>query len=565
MHKLHSKRFASILLILIVALFAVTASATQVATSTKGMVATAHELASQAGAKILAAGGNAIDAAVAAAFAITVVEPNASSLGGEGYMVLSLADGRDLAIDYRSWSPGHVNLSTSTKPRTGPESTCIPGLVAGLCLALQEHGTMSLSEVLAPAIRLATEGFPLDEVLADRLSDLYGYTDAGTDPVVGPIYFPDGLIPEPGSLVINKDLARALELIAEQGAYAFYRGEIADAIVQAMDGWFTSADLQRYQAVVRDALVSEYRGYTVIGTPPIVAGVVIAEALNILDNFDMSAFTGWDDPAAVHLISQALLLASADRKPYVGDPDFYDLPIDELISEEYASARAGLIDLERAISPTYSAPVGNPDLVHLLIGAAAGEESPSTTQISVLDADGNAVSITQTISSFWGSRDMIPGYGFFMNNELHNFNGYNPDNPDDVNVIGPYKRPRTVIAPTIVRDIDDEVYLVLGTPGAGRIPSTIVETIVNVIDFGMPLEEAIKAPKFCSRVAYKELRMEGGYSAETIAALESLGHIVKATYGELDYYFGGMNAIIVEDGLTIGVGSFRRSGGAASP
>jgi len=529
------------------------------------MVATAHELASQAGAEILAAGGNAIDAAVAAAFAITVVEPNASSLGGEGYMVLSLADGRDLAIDYRSWSPGHVNLSTSTKPRTGPESTCIPGLVAGLCLALQEHGTMSLSEVLAPAIRLATEGFPLDEVLADRLSDLYGYTDAGTDPVVGPIYFPDGLIPEPGSLVINKDLARALELIAEQGAYAFYRGEIADAIVQAMDGWFTSADLQRYQAVVRDALVSEYRGYTVIGTPPIVAGVVIAEALNILDNFDMSAFTGWDDPAAVHLISQALLLASADRKPYVGDPDFYDLPIDELISEEYASARAGLIDLERAISPTYSAPVGNPDLVHLLIGAAAGEESPSTTQISVLDADGNAVSITQTISSFWGSRDMIPGYGFFMNNELHNFNGYNPDNPDDVNVIGPYKRPRTVIAPTIVRDIDDEVYLVLGTPGAGRIPSTIVETIVNVIDFGMPLEEAIKAPKFCSRVAYKELRMEGGYSAETIAALESLGHIVKATYGELDYYFGGMNAIIVEDGLTIGVGSFRRSGGAASP
>jgi len=566
MRKFSNKGFASILLVLLVALFAVVATADQVATGTKGMVATAHELASQAGAEILAAGGNAIDAAVAAAFAITVVEPNASSLGGEGYMVLSLADGRDLTIDYRSWAPGHVNLSTSTKSRTGPESTCIPGLVAGLCLALQEYGTMSLSEVLAPAIRLAEEGFALDAVLADRLSDLYGYTNAGTDPVIGPIYFPDGLLPEPGSLVVNKDLAHALKLIAEQGAYALYRGEIADAIVETMDGWFTNADLQRYQAVERDALVSEYRGYTVIGTPPIVAGIVVAEALNILDNFDLSMYAGWDDPGAIHIISQALLLASADRMPYVGDPDFYDIPLDGLLSEEYASARAGLIDLENAISPTYSAPVGNPDMVHLLIGAAAAEESPSTTQISVLDAEGNAVSITQTISSFWGSRDMIPGYGFFMNNELHNFNSYNPDYPNDVNVIGPYKRPRTVIAPTIVRDPSDAVSLVVGTPGAGRIPSSVVETIVNVIDFGMPLEEAIKAPKFCSRVAYKELRMEGGYSADTIAALEALGHKVKATYGELDYYFGGINAILVaEDGTMVGVGSFRRSGGSAGP
>jgi gamma-glutamyltranspeptidase/glutathione hydrolase len=160
---------------------------------------------------------------------------------------------------------------------------------------------------------------------------------------------------------------------------------------------------------------------------------------------------------------------------------------------------------------------------------------------------------------------MIPGYGFFMNNELHNFNAYNPDNPNDVNVIGPYKRPRTVIAPTIVRDPEGEVFLVVGSPGAGRIPSSIVGAIVNVIDFGMTLEEAIKAPKFCSRVAYKELRMEGGYPAETIAALEALGHTVKATYSELNYYFGGFNAIIVEDGLMIGVGSFRRSGGAAGP
>jgi gamma-glutamyltranspeptidase/glutathione hydrolase len=158
---------------------------------------------------------------------------------------------------------------------------------------------------------------------------------------------------------------------------------------------------------------------------------------------------------------------------------------------------------------------------------------------------------------------MIPGYGFFMNNELHNLNGYNPDRPDDVNVVGPYKRPRTVIAPTIIRDTDGEVYLVMGTPGAGRIPSTVVSTIVNIIDFGMTLEDAISAPKFCSRVSYKELRMEAGYSASTIAALEAKGHTVKADYGELDLYFGGMNAIAVEDDTMTGVGSFRRAGGAA--
>ena len=565
----------TLLLVTVFALLPVAAIAQQLATGTKGMVASAHELASLAGAEILAAGGNAVDAAVATAFAVTVVEPNASSLGGEGYMVLSLADGRDVAIDFRSWAPGRVTLATDASAMTGPESTCIPGLVAGLTLALQQYGTKPLDEVMAPAIRLARDGFPLDPVLFDRLTELYGFTDYGTDPVVGPIYFPDGLVPEIGSPVVNEDLARALGLIAQQGAYAFYRGEIAGAIVEAMGGWFTSADLQRYQAVVRDAIVSEYRGHTVIGTPPNVAGLVVAEALNILDNFDLSQTGGWDDPKAIHLIAQALLLASADRGPYVGDPDFYDVPLAGLLSEAYATERAALIDPGAAMVPTSETPAGNPYPFMAAPVGVGGEaespstahlhpaESPSTTHISVLDAAGNAVSVTQTISSFWGSQDMIPGYGFFMNNELHNFNSYNPNRPDDMNVVGPYKRPRTVVAPTVVRNREGEVFLVLGTPGAGRIPSTTVETIVNVIDFGMSLEDAIRAPKFTSRVGYPELHLEGGYPGETIAALEALGHTVDATHGALDYFFGGINAIIVEDGLMTGVGSFRRAGGAA--
>jgi gamma-glutamyltranspeptidase/glutathione hydrolase len=568
-------RLLTLLLIGVFAFLPVAVGAQQVATGTKGMVASAHELASQAGAEILAAGGNAVDAAVATAFAITVVEPNASSLGGEGYMVLSLADGRDLAIDFRSWAPGHVTLATDASVMTGPGSTCIPGLVAGLTLALEEYGTKPLDEVMAPAIRLARDGFPLDAVLFDRLTELYGFTDYGTDPVIGPIYFPDGLVPEIGSPVVNEDLAQALELIAEEGADAFYRGELADAIVDAMDGWFTSADLQRYQAVVRDAVVSEYRGYTVIGTPPNVAGVVVAEALNILDNFDLSETGGWDDPKAIHLMAEALLLASADREPYVGDPDFYEVPLAGLVSEDYATERAALVDPGAAMVPTRATPAGNPYpfmAVPVGVGGVAESpstthlsvaESPSTTHISVLDEAGNAVGVTQTVSSFWGSQDMIPGYGFFMNNEFHNFNSYNPDRPDDVNVLAPYKRPRTVVAPTIVRNPQGEVYLVLGTPGAGRIPSTTVETIVNVIDFGMSLEDAIRAPKFTSRITYAELLLEGGYPEETIAALETLGHTVDRSYGPLDYFFGGINAIIVEDGLMTGVGSFRRAGGAA--
>jgi len=564
MRKGWRNKLLTIQLISVFALLPVAVSAQQVATGTDGMVASAHELASQAGAEILAAGGNAVDAAVATAFAVTVVEPNASGLGGEGYMVLSLADGRDLAIDFRSWAPGHVDNETDASVMTGPESTCIPGLVAGLTLALQEYGTKTLEEVMAPAIRLARDGFPLDAVLYDRLSELYGFTEYGTDPVIGPIYFPDGLVPEIGSLVVNEDLARALELVAEQGAYAFYRGEMATAIVDAMDGWFTSGDLQRYQAVVRDAIISEYRGHTVIGAPPNVAGIVVAEALNILDNYDLSALGGWDDPKAVHLIAEALLLASADRIPYMGDPDFFEVPLTGLLSEEYATERSALIDPGAAMVPTRETPPGNPyPFMAAPVGTDGRPESPSTTHISVLDEAGNAVAITQTISSFWGSQEMVSGFGFFMNNELHNFNGYNPNRLGDLNVVAPYKRPRTVLAPTIVRNTEREVALVIGTPGAGRIPSTVVQTIINVIDFGMSLADAIKAPKFTSRVGYPELHIEGGYPDATIEALKALGHVVNATHGALDYYFGGVNAIIVEDGLMTGVGSFRRAGGAA--
>jgi gamma-glutamyltranspeptidase/glutathione hydrolase len=401
-------------------------------------------------------------------------------------------------------------------------------------------------------------------VLKTRISDAYGWMSE--DPVASAIYLPDGLLPETGTILVQSDLANSLELIAQNGAKVFYRGEIALAISDATNGFLSYSDLQRYAAVIRTPVLSEYRGYEVIGTPPNVAGITVAEALNILEYFDLSQYT-WSDAQAVHIIAEALKLASADRLPYDADPDFFDVPLDELLSVEYAGARAGLIRLDSAMMPTNSVPAGNPYFVFLLQSYVPVDEiySASTTQLSILDKDGNAVSITQTLSDFWGSRVMVPGYGFFINDELHNFNDYNPNNLADVNVHEPFKRPRTVIAPTIIRDPAGEVFMVVGTPGAGYIPSTVVEMIVNVVDFGMSLEDAIRAPKFCSRVSYKELRLEGGYPQATLDALAALGHTVKADYGELNSTFGGINAILVQDGLMTGVGSFRRDGGAATP
>ena len=540
----------------------------QIATGTKGVVAAAHPLAAKVGAEILARGGNAVDAAVATAFALGVVEPYASGIGGEGVMVISLADGTEVAIDYKSVAPGHVTLEgTDTSVKLGPKGTCVPGVVAGLALALEKYGTMSLAEVLEPAIRLAREGFPIDEVFVDVMAAHDFYENIVDDPEISSIFLKDGLIPDVGTVITNPELAHAYELIAQQGPEVFYEGEIAEAIVQATEGWITKEDLAQYTPREMEPVRGDYRGYEVLSAPPPVGGTTLIEALNILENFDLSGYS-YTDPEAIHLIAESLLLASADRYRYVGDPAFFAVPIKGLTSDAYARERAELIRLD-AVIPPREAPAGGPFQYEYLEEHAAIYSVPeeatslSTTHVSVVDKEGNAVSLTQTLSYFWGSQVFVSGYGFFLNNELHNFNRYDPTDPTDLNEIAPYKRPRTLIAPTIVKR-DGEIFLVVGTPGAGRIISTLLEVIVNVVDFGMDLKEAIAAPKFCSRVAYKELRMEEGYPEETLAALEALGHKIKL-YSPLNLYFGGINAVMVqEDGTMIGVGSLRRQGAAGA-
>ena len=550
------KRWTVTIALMILCAMTFASVAERIETSEEGMVVASHQLAADAGALMLRLGGNAVDAAAATGFALCVVEPYGSNLGGEGYMVISLADGTDVAIDYKSQAPGILPDGYETT-RSGPLASAIPGVVAGLCLAVDQYGTLPLEVILAPAIKYAREGWPVDSVMAGALGYLYdSIEDPETDPLV-PIFFPGGLIPEVGTILYNEPIATALELIAEQGASVFYRGEIADAMVEAMEGFYRSEDLQRYQAVERDALISEYRGYEVIGAPPIVSGATIAQILNILDNFDLSIYSGWDDPEFMHLLSQAQLLGFADLF-HMADPDFYHVPTDVLISQEYADERAALINMDQTF-PYTQVPMGDPYGTGEDTVGAVMEMHHSTTHYSTLDKYGNAVATTQTLSSFWGSKVFIADYGFFMNNEMGNFNPFIP-----ANGVAAYKSPLTILVPTVLRNPDGSVYMVGGTSGGGNIVSTVSKIIVSVIDLGMTLDEAILAPRFTASSFAPSMSIEPGFPQETLDALAEKGHVFRLVENP-GSMFGSPNFIILEDGVMEGVATYRRSGGASAP
>lgn len=530
--------------------------------STEGVATAAHPLAAEAGAEILAKGGNAVDAAVAVAYALAVVEPHASNLGGEGYVVISLADGTETAIDYRSRAPLHVNVHTPGEIGSHPHgiyTTLLPGMVKGTEKALLQYGTMSLAEVLQPAIRLAEEGIVVDEFLAQTIGNAYDTLlqyEATAD-----IWLDFGLVPEVGTVLTNPDLGKTMRLLAEHGSDVFYKGEIAEAIEKATDGWVDRESLAAYEAYERDVVRGTYRGYDIITAPPIVAGVRVIETLNILENYDLASYGDVNDPAVAHLFAEALKLTGADYTAYVWDPNFYRVPVEGLVSKLYAAERAALIDMDKAQTFSAGDPYAfNPEAD--VFAEAETNESPSTTHVSVLDKEGNAVSLTQTISSFWGSRVTIPGYGFLMSNHFSQFPAFNPDNPFRSDYAAPLKSTKTVLTPTILKK-DGEVKLVVGSPGAGRIPQTTVQTIVSLVDFDMELEDAMRAPKL--HVSGLNLDVEGGFPQDAIAKLSELGHNVRER-GELDLFFGGLNVITVEDdGTMLGVGSLRREGGASAP
>lgn len=548
--------------------------------SRQGMVTAANPLAAQAGAEILEKGGNAIDAAIATAFAIGVVAPYASGIGGEGYMVAVMADGRELAIDFRSVAPAlatYDNLDKAgelSKVKYTPKGYCVAGMPAGVSEAMA-FATLPLSELLAPAIRLAENGFEVNETFSKVNMDAWELLSQSA-----PEFLDDGMPWAAGATYRNPQLAKTLRILAEKGMDAFYQGELADNLDRFMkenDGWARKSDMQAYRALVKTPVKGSYRGYELLVPGSPVGGPRVLATLNILEHFNLPLMN-WDDPLAIHLMQEAMILTSLDQRRWMGDPETNDyIPEKGYISKDYARQRAMQIDLARASDPeTWSSQrVGDPgpynqgeSYIKVMLEARAKasleaeatEESPSTTHFSVMDKAGNAVAWTQTISSFFGTGNMVDGY--FLNNELGNFKA-RPVEGSPIN-LQPGRRPRTTIAPMVVRK-DGQVRWVIGSPGGGRIGSTVVEILVNLIDFQMDLERAIKTPKFSGYDVYREIHLEDDYPPETVRFLENMGHMVKK-YAYPDLYFGGPNAISVDaDGVFTGVGSVRRLGGAAAP
>jgi gamma-glutamyltranspeptidase / glutathione hydrolase len=497
-----------------------------------GMVATQEATATQIGLDILKQGGNAVDAGVAIGFALAVTLPRAGNLGGGGFMIVHDAEsGESVAIDYREMAPvaatrdmflDEQGEADPEKSRYSHLASGVPGTVAGLALALERYGTMPLGEAIEPAIRLAEEGVTVTPDMAGSLEAVRERMEAS--PASMEIFFkPDGSGYRPGETLVQRDLARSLRLIAEQGPRAFYEGEIADKIAADMEahgGLITKEDLRNYEAKVRDPVTGTYRGYEIVSMPPPSSGGIhVIQILNILEDYPIS-FLGPNSAETIHLMAEAMKLAYADRSEYLGDPDFVDVPQAGLTSKEYAAELRRTIDRNRA-RPADEIKPGDP----------APYESSETTHYSVMDKAGNVVSNTYTINFSYGSGRTAAGTGILLNNELDDF-AAKPGVPNaygliggDANAVEPRKRPLSSMTPTIVMK-DGEPFLATGSPGGSRIITTVLQIVMNVIDHGMNIAEASSQPRVHHQWLPDELRVEEGLSPDTVALLAAKGHNV---------------------------------------
>jgi len=528
-----------------------------------GMVVTSEPTATEIGASILQQGGNAVDAAVAVGFALAVTLPRAGNIGGGGFMMIySADDGRVTAIDYREKAPGraHRDMYLDEDGHVDAErvqyshlASGVPGTVAGLALALETYGTMSLEQVITPAIEVTEEGFEVTPWFSEGIK--YRAERFRSHASTREVFFkPDGSFYEPGDVFVQEDLARMLRLIARQGTDAFYRGEIADLITAEMErhgGWITKEDLAAYRPAVRHPVSGTYRGYQVFSMPPPSSGGVhIIQMLNILEGFDLKAL-GHNTAATIHLMTETMKRAYADRSRYLGDPDFVDVPVEGLMSKAYASTLREQIDPSK-VTPSQDIAPGTPP----------GYESPETTHFSIVDKDGNVVSNTYTINFSYGSGIVVQGAGFLLNNEMDDFSA-KPGVPNDDGLIGadanaivPNKRMLSSMTPTIVLK-DGKPFLVTGSPGGSRIITTTLQVILNVIDHGMNVQEAVNAPRMHHQWLPDQIRMEEGFSADTIHILKSMGYdVITGTA------MGSTNSILIDHqtGFLYGAVDPRRHG-----
>lgn len=496
--------------------------------ASRGMVVSSNPLASQAGVDVMREGGNAIDAAVTVSFALAVAHPIAGNVGGGGFLLYHDAEtGREISVDYREMAPGgagrdmYLDAAGEVVPElstVGYLASGVPGSVAGLHLAWSRFGTLPWSRLLEPAIDLARNGFVVEEHFARSLESAAPLLERFDE--TRRIFLPGGSPPAPGRTFTQPDLARTLEAIARDGAEAFYLGEVAELIERDMEahgGLMTREDLANYVARIRPPVRGRYRDYEVVSMgPPSSGGVILIEMLNMLELAGRRKETA----SRLHLLAECMRRAFADRAATMGDADFADVPVDRLLSKEHARER--LADLDE------TAATGSPQVA----AGPLAEESPQTTHLSVVDPEGNAVAITTTINGNFGSGVTVKGAGFLLNNEMDDFTS-RPGVPNmfgllqgQANAIAPGKRPLSAMTPTLVKQ-DGKVLLVLGSPGGPTIINTVLQIILNVLDEGMDLYEAVDEPRIHHQWMPDRFVAEtGALSREVEARLESLGHDV---------------------------------------
>ena len=539
---------------------------TQAVVARNGMVVTQESRAARIGVEILDRGGNAVDAAVAVGFAMAVTYPRAGNIGGGGFMVIHLAkDSRDIAIDYRETAPAAATPTMFLDAKGEPDpaksrdsglSVGVPGTVAGLVLAQRKYGSgkLSLADLIAPAIRLASQGFPVEDDIADSLPR--ARDRLARWPSSSGILLKNGGDPlQAGDRLIQFDLADTLQAIAQDGPAAFYQGRIAGEIVAAVraaGGIMTADDLKNYRAIERVAVRGNYRGYDIVSMPPPSSGGVhLIEMLNILEGYDLAKLGRGEQ--ALHYEIEAMKRAYADRAVFMGDPDAVKIPVAGLISKKYAAAlRAGIGD---KATPAAEIRAGKP----------VDFEGHNTTHFSVIDRDGNAVSNTYTLNFSYGLGLIADGTGVLLNNELDDFTakpgaanayglvGFNANLP------GPGKRPLSSMTPTIVLK-DGKPFLITGSPGGSRIISAVLQVITNVIDFHMPIGKAVTAPRLHNQWQPDETFVEPGFAPKVLDALTARGHKIVATRP-----FTSANSIeVMTDGHVVGAADTRTRGALAA-
>lgn len=526
-----------------------------------GMVVSQNEIASQVGARILAQGGNAIDAAVAVGFALAVTLPRAGNIGGDGFMTAYIAAQKKITvIDFRSTAPQAARLEMfvdgdgkeTDSASVGYRAPAVPGTVAGLELAHKNYGKLAWLQLVAPAVNLARDGVVLSADEAFVFSWGKKRLQA-SDSAQRTFFKQDGSGYLAGERLRQVDLAWTLDQISQGGAEAFYHGEIAtriEADMKRRGGLITRADLAAYKAIEREALSSTYRGHTIYTAPPASGGVTLLTMLNILETFDLSK-TEVGSADVVHLLAETMRLGNRDRVAHLGDTDFYKVPLEGLISKKYAADRAKLIKLRKAKKDS-AIKAGEPE----------DYESPSTTHYSVADAEGNVVSVTYTLGSDFGSGVMIADTGILLNNQMDNFSheravaALRQMDPLPPNAMQGGKRMISTMTPTLIFK-GDTPWMAVGTPGGGRIVNTILQVIVNAIDFNLNIDEAIHQPRISQGSGV--LEVEPNYNPDTRARLEKMGHKTRSSDT-----MGSVQAIVIENGYFFGGADSRRPGAAAA-